>query len=123
MLKVKIGVIGGTGLYDIDGMSDVKEININTPFGDPSDTIVTGKLNGIGIAFLPRHGRGHRILPGELPSRANIYALKSIGVEHIIAVNSAGSLSAVSFASMPVSAGSRSTAWRRALITSRCGRW
>jgi 5'-methylthioadenosine phosphorylase len=92
MPQAKIGVIGGTGLYDIEGMTDIEEIKIKTPFGDPSDVIVIGKLNGIGIAFLPRHGREHRILPNELPSRANIYAFKSIGVEHIIAVNSAGSL-------------------------------
>lgn len=91
MPQAKIGVIGGTGLYDIEGMRDIKEVNLNTPFGKPSDTIVTGKLEGVGIAFLPRHGRGHRILPGELPSRANIYALKSLGVEHIIAICSAGS--------------------------------
>jgi 5'-methylthioadenosine phosphorylase len=91
MPKAKIGVIGGTGLYEIEGMTDVQEINIDTPFGKPSDSIVIGKLNGIGMAFLPRHGRGHRIMPGEIPSRANIYALKSLGVEHIIAINSCGS--------------------------------
>lgn len=89
--KAKIGVIGGSGLYDIEGMTGIKEVNIDTPFGKPSDTIVTGKLGGVGIAFLPRHGKGHRILPAEVPSRANIYALKSLGVEHIIAVCSAGS--------------------------------
>jgi 5'-methylthioadenosine phosphorylase len=87
----KIGVIGGSGLYDIEGMTDVKEVEINTPFGKPSDKIVVGKLGGVGIAFLPRHGKGHRILPSEVPSRANIYALKSLGVEHIVAVCSAGS--------------------------------
>ncbi len=89
--KAKIGVIGGTGLYDIEGMTNVREVDITTPFGKPSDTIVVGKLEGVGIAFLPRHGKGHRITPTELPSRANIYALKSLGVEHIIAINSAGS--------------------------------
>jgi len=91
MPQANIGVIGGTGLYDIEGMRDIQEVNIETPFGKPSDTIVVGKLEGVGIAFLPRHGQGHRILPGELPSRANIYALKSLGVEHIIAICSAGS--------------------------------
>ncbi len=91
MPQAKIGVIGGTGLYDIEGMTDIEEVNIDTPFGKPSDTIVIGKLEGVGIAFLPRHGKGHRILPTELPSRANIYALKSLGVEHIIAIYSAGS--------------------------------
>lgn len=91
MQQAKIGVIGGTGLYQIEGMTDIREIGLDTPFGKPSDSIVTGKLNGIGIAFLPRHGRGHRILPGEIPARANIYALKFLGVEHILAVNSCGS--------------------------------
>ncbi len=91
MPKAKIGVIGGTGLYDIKGMTDIQEVSIDTPFGKPSDSIVVGKLEGVGIAFLPRHGKGHRIMPTELPSRANIYALKSLGVERIIAINSAGS--------------------------------
>jgi len=91
MPQAKIGVIGGTGLYDIEGMSDIEEVEINTPFGKPSDAIVIGKLEGVGIAFLPRHGKGHRISPTELPARANIYALKSLGVKHIIASNSAGS--------------------------------
>jgi 5'-methylthioadenosine phosphorylase len=89
--KAKIGVIGGSGLYEIAGMTDVQEVDIATPFGKPSDAITIGKLEGVGIAFLPRHGKGHRIMPTELPSRANIYALKSLGVEHIIAINSAGS--------------------------------
>ncbi len=91
MPQAKIGVIGGTGLYDIEGMADIEEVNMDTPFGKPSDTIVVGRLEGVGVAFLPRHGKGHRILPTEVPSRANVYALKSLGVEHIIAVNSAGS--------------------------------
>ncbi len=91
MPQAKIGVIGGTGLYDIEGMTHIEEVNINTPFGKPSDSIVAGRLEGVGIAFLPRHGKGHRISPTEVPSLANIYALKSLGVEHIIALNSAGS--------------------------------
>ncbi len=91
MSQAKIGVIGGTGLYDIEGMTDIKEIDRDTPFGKPSDSIITGKLEGTSIAFLPRHGRGHRILPNEIPARANIYALKSLGVEHIISINSCGS--------------------------------
>ena len=91
MPQAKIGVIGGTGLYDIEGLTDIQEVDVETPFGKPSDTIITAKLENTGIAFLPRHGRGHRISPTELPSRANIYALKSLGVEHIIAVNSCGS--------------------------------
>ena len=91
MPQARIGVIGGTGLYDIEGLTDIEEIDIDTPFGKPSDAITIGKLEGVGIAFLPRHGKGHRISPTELPVRANIYALKSLGVEHIIAVSSAGS--------------------------------
>ncbi len=91
MPEAKIGVIGGSGLYDIEGMTDIEEVDINTPFGKPSQAILTGRLEGVGIAFLPRHGTGHHISPGELPSRANIYALKSLGVEQIIAVCSAGS--------------------------------
>jgi 5'-methylthioadenosine phosphorylase len=91
MPQAKIGVIGGTGLYQIEGMTNIQEIDLDTPFGKPSDSLIVGKLNGIGVAFLPRHGRGHSILPGEIPARANIYALKSLGVEHILAVNSCGS--------------------------------
>ncbi|MFC2062898.1 S-methyl-5'-thioadenosine phosphorylase [Chloroflexota bacterium] len=91
MPQVKVGVIGGTGLYDVDGLTDVSEVDITTPFGKPSGPIVTGRLEGVGIAFLPRHSRGHTISPTEIPARANIYALKSLGVEHIIAVNSVGS--------------------------------
>ena len=91
MPQAKIGVIGGTGLYDIEGMTDIEEVDINTPFGQPSDSIGIGRLEGVGIAFLPRHGKGHRVSPTEVPYRANIYALKSLGVEHIIAISSAGS--------------------------------
>ena len=91
MPEAKIGVIGGTGLYDIEGIENVEEIDLETPFGKPSDSIIRGTLNGTGVAFLPRHGRGHVISPSELPSKANIYALKMLGVEHIIAVCSAGS--------------------------------
>jgi 5'-methylthioadenosine phosphorylase len=91
MVQAKIGVIGGTGLYQIEGMTDIKDVSIDTPFGETSDKITVGKLNNTGVAFLPRHGRGHSILPSEVPSRANIYALKSLGVEHIIAINSCGS--------------------------------
>jgi len=92
MPQAKIAVIGGSGLYDIEGLKDIEEVDINTPFGKPSDKIVVGKLEGAGIAFLPRHGRGHRLLPTEVPYRANIYALKSLGVERIIGINSVGSL-------------------------------
>jgi len=91
-MRVKIGVIGGSGLYEMEGVACVEEVDITTPFGRPSDKIVVGKLEGVPVAFLPRHGRGHRILPTEVPVRANIYALKSLGVERIIAINSVGSL-------------------------------
>jgi len=84
MPQAKIGVIGGTGLYQIEGLTDIEEVNIDTPFGKPSDSIIIGRLGGVGVAFLPRHGRGHRLSPTEVPARANIYALKSLGVEHII---------------------------------------
>ena len=90
-VQARIGVIGGTGLYDIEGLTDVKEVQPETPFGKPSDAIVVGKLGGVGIAFLPRHGKGHRISPTEVPYRANIYALKALGVEFIISSNSCGS--------------------------------
>jgi len=92
MPEAKLGVIGGSGLYEIEGLADVEEVKVKTPFGDPSDVIVVGALGGTRVAFLPRHGRGHRILPTEVPSRANIYALKSLGVEHIISVSAVGSL-------------------------------
>lgn len=92
METVEIGVIGGSGLYEMDGLTDVTEIDVDTPFGKPSDSIIIGTLEGKRVAFLPRHGKGHRILPGELPSRANIYALKSLGVKWVIAVSACGSL-------------------------------
>lgn len=91
MVEARVGVIGGTGMYQLEGLTDIEEVSLDTPFGKPSDSFVVGRLDGVRVAFLPRHGRGHRILPGELPSRANIYALKSLGVEHIIAICSAGS--------------------------------
>ncbi len=87
----RIGVIGGTGLYDIEGLTEIKEARPETPFGLPSDAIIVGKLGGVGIAFLPRHGRNHTISPTNVPSRANIYALKAFGVEFIISSNSCGS--------------------------------
>jgi 5'-methylthioadenosine phosphorylase len=87
-----IGIIGGSGLYDLDGLTDREEIAVTTPFGDPSDKIVTGMLAGRRVCFLPRHGKGHRILPTELNHRANIYALRSLGVRFIVAVTAVGSL-------------------------------
>ncbi len=91
MSQAKIGVIGGSGLYDIDELTDVEEVNPYTPFGLPGHSITIGKLEGVKVAFLPRHGKGHRISPTEIPVRANIYALKSLGVEHIISINAVGS--------------------------------
>ncbi|MBE9513050.1 MAG: S-methyl-5'-thioadenosine phosphorylase [Chloroflexi bacterium] len=92
MPQAKIGVIGGSGLYSIEGLTDIQEVDIDTPFGKPSDSITIGRLGGVGIAFLPRHGKEHHLSPAEVPSRANIYALKSLGVEWLIAVNASGSL-------------------------------
>jgi len=92
MFTAKIGVIGGSGLYGMEGMTDIEQVKLSTPFGEPSEAVTLGNLEGIGIAFLPRHGKGHRISPGELPARANIYALKSLGVERIISVSAVGSL-------------------------------
>lgn len=89
---VKIGVIGGTGLYSLDGMEIKGEVFPDTPWGKPSDSITIGKFKGKGIAFLPRHGRGHFLNPSEVPAQANIAALKSLGVEEIIAFSSVGSL-------------------------------
>ena len=90
--KAKIGVIGGSGLYDMKELKQVKEVEIDTPFGKPSDVIITGTLDDVGIAFLPRHGKGHRLTPSEVPYRANIYAMKSLGVEWLISVNAVGGL-------------------------------
>jgi 5'-methylthioadenosine phosphorylase len=92
MDKVRIGVIGGSGVYQMEALTDVEEVRISTPFGDPSDAITVGTLAGQRIAFLPRHGVGHRIMPTEVNSRANIYALKSLGVERIISVTACGSM-------------------------------
>jgi 5'-methylthioadenosine phosphorylase len=90
--KATIGIIGGSGLYAMTGLSDIRELRVKTPFGDPSDAIVLGTLEGKRVAFLARHGRGHRILPSEINFRANIYAMKELGVERIISVSAVGSL-------------------------------
>ena len=92
MLDPKIAFIGGSGLYDIDGMENRRKATVETPFGDPSDAIVVGEINGVEVAFLPRHGRGHRFSPTEIPVKANIYALKSLGVERVVSVSAVGSL-------------------------------
>jgi len=90
--QAKIGVIGGSGLYAMDGLTDVHEVRVETPFGAPSDSISIGTLEGVSMAFLPRHGRGHRLNPSELPVRANIWALKSLGVEWVLSVSAVGSM-------------------------------
>ncbi|MEM8805452.1 MAG: S-methyl-5'-thioadenosine phosphorylase [Cyanobacteria bacterium P01_G01_bin.38] len=90
--SVKIGVIGGSGLYKMDALTDVQEIHIDTPFGKPSDALIVGSLDGTRVAFLARHGRGHTLMPTELPFRANIYAMKSLGVEYLISASAVGSL-------------------------------
>jgi 5'-methylthioadenosine phosphorylase len=89
---VKIGIIGGSGLYAMGGLSETRELRIKTPFGDPSDAFVIGTLEGQRVAFLSRHGRGHRILPGEINYRANICAMKTLGVERLISASAVGSL-------------------------------
>jgi 5'-methylthioadenosine phosphorylase len=89
---ILIGIIGGSGLYTMAGLEDPREQRVKTPFGDPSDAVVTGTLEGKRVAFLARHGRGHRILPSEINFRANLYALKLLGVERLISVSAVGSL-------------------------------
>ena len=92
MMQGKIGIIGGSGLYQMPELKDVEEVSLETPFGPPSDAFIVGTLEGERVAFLPRHGRGHRILPTELPYRANIYAMKLLGVERILSASAVGSL-------------------------------
>jgi 5'-methylthioadenosine phosphorylase len=92
MQEARVGIIGGSGLYKLEGMTKMRQVRVRTPFGDPSDAFTLGEIEGVPAAFLPRHGVGHRILPSELPSKANIYAFKSLGVEFIIAVSTVGSL-------------------------------
>ncbi len=92
MTQATIGVIGGSGLYAMEGLEDVEEVSLETPFGAPSDAFVIGTLGGRRVAFLPRHGRGHRLNPSEVPSRANVYAFKQLGVEYLISVSAVGSL-------------------------------
>jgi 5'-methylthioadenosine phosphorylase len=90
--EATIGIIGGSGLYSMSGLTDTREVRVKTPFGDPSDIIVLGTLEGKRVAFLARHGRGHRILPSEINYRANIYAMKLLGAGRIISVSAVGSL-------------------------------
>ena len=92
MTEHRIGIIGGSGLYQIEGFSNQKWVKVSTPFGPPSDSLLTGRLAGRDVVFLPRHGRGHRILPSELNHRANLWAMKKLGVSWIISVSAVGSL-------------------------------
>lgn len=92
MSQPVIGVIGGSGLYEIKELTEIREVVLDTPFGAPSDAYVTGVLDGVKMVFLPRHGRGHRLLPSELNYRANIYGMKKLGVERIVSVSAVGSM-------------------------------
>ena len=92
MPEARVAIIGGSGLYEMEGLANVRHVDQDTPFGKPSDSIILGDLEGVKVAFLPRHGRGHRISPTRLPVRANIFALKALGVESIIAISAVGSL-------------------------------
>jgi len=92
VVEAKIGVIGGSGLYQMDGLEDVQEVSLETPFGEPSGKYVVGQLEGRSVAFLARHGEGHRLLPSELNFRANIFGFKLLGVEHILSASAVGSL-------------------------------
>ncbi|MGA8514767.1 MAG: S-methyl-5'-thioadenosine phosphorylase [Burkholderiaceae bacterium] len=93
MQKTLIGIIGGSGLYAMDALQNATEHAMDTPFGKPSDVIVTGQVDGINVAFLARHGRGHRLIPSEVPYRANIHALKQLGVRYLLSLSAVGSLS------------------------------
>lgn len=90
--KPMVGIIGGSGLYDIDGMAQMREVTVRTPFGRPSDVVMTGVIGGVPVAFLSRHGRGHRVNPTAINYRANLYALKSLGVQRVISVSAVGSM-------------------------------
>ncbi len=92
MEAIKIGIIGGSGLYKMEALQNIEEITVETPFGKPSDNLITGTLDEVKVVFLPRHGRNHHLLPSELPFQANIYALKQLGVEYIISASAVGSL-------------------------------
>src|SRR6266536_1819549 len=92
MSDATIGVIGGSGLYSMQGLEQVERVELTTPFGAPSDAYVLGSIAGRRVAFLPRHGTGHRLTPGEVPSRANIYGFRSLGVRYLISVSAVGSL-------------------------------
>ncbi len=92
MTDIELGIIGGSGLYNMSGLSDIEEISPTTPFGKPSDALIVGTLHGRRVVFLPRHGRGHVLTPSEVPYRANMFALKQLGVKYVVAVSACGSL-------------------------------
>jgi len=92
MAQAKIGIIGGSGLYKMEALKDVEEVQVDTPFGAPSDALIVGTLDGTSVAFLARHGRHHHLMPSELPFRANIHAMKQLGVEYLISASAVGSL-------------------------------
>jgi 5'-methylthioadenosine phosphorylase len=92
MQQITLGVIGGSGLYEIEGLKEIEEVSLDTPFGAPSDVYITGILDGVRMVFLPRHGRGHRYLPSVVPYRANIFGMKKLGVQRIISVSAVGSM-------------------------------
>ncbi|MBT8496439.1 MAG: MTAP family purine nucleoside phosphorylase, partial [Deltaproteobacteria bacterium] len=92
MTKRAVGVIGGSGIYDLDGLQNVEEVAVDTPFGSPSDKYITGELDGRRMVFLSRHGRGHRVLPHEINYRANIYGFKKLGVDWLISLSAVGSM-------------------------------
>ncbi len=92
MNPIRIGILGGSGLYRMERLTDVREQRISTPFGDPSDALVPGRLDGVDVAFLARHDRGHGLLPSEVPYRANLYAMTSLGVQYLLSVSAVGSL-------------------------------
>jgi 5'-methylthioadenosine phosphorylase len=92
MTRAPIGVIGGSGLYGVEELQPIEEISVTTPFGDPSDAVLIGRWHDVTVAFLPRHGRGHRIMPSHINARANIFAMKTLGVEWLISVSAVGSM-------------------------------
>ena len=92
MSERTLGVIGGSGIYDLPGLQDRKEVVVETPFGMPSDALITGTLHGVRMAFLPRHGRGHRLAPHELPFRANLHAMKQLGMDCVVGISAVGSM-------------------------------
>ena len=91
-LQADIGIIGGSGLYNMEGLAGIREARVRTPFGEPSDALLVGTLGGVRVAFLSRHGRGHRLVPGDINYRANLYALKTLGVTRVISVSAVGSM-------------------------------